>query len=67
MDSNIFNISKENIFNWEDLNNKELKIIVIKSEDGLIDGGYDKKEDKTYILHNEIKTPKNKGILNIKN
>lgn len=30
MDSNIFNISKENIFNWEDLNNKELKIIVIK-------------------------------------
>lgn len=54
MDNKIFNTSKKMFFNWEDLNNKELKIIVIKSEDGLIVGGYDKKEDKIYVLHNEI-------------
>ena len=55
MDNKIFNTSKKMFFNWEDLSNKELKIIVIKSEDGLIVGGYDKKEDKIYVLHNEIK------------
>ena len=54
MDNKVFNLTESNIFNWEDLHNKELKIIVTKSEDGLCVGGYDKKEDKLYILHNDI-------------
>ena len=48
MDNKVFNLTESNIFNWEDLHNKELKIIVTKSEDGLCVGGYDKKEDKIY-------------------
>ena len=55
MDNKVFNLTESNIFKWEDLHDKELKIIVTKSEDGLCVGGYDKKEDKIYVLHNEIK------------
>lgn len=55
MNNNIFDLLKESIFNWEDLHNKELKIKVEKSEDGiLVVGGYDKKEGKMYILHYEV-------------